>query len=81
MAAFLTKVIAGTGKHVLVLERETSFKGRGRGEFMVRWGLAEAQALGVEPTLRGAGAHDLPKFEFRLGPPGPVRDFTQTTPQ
>ena len=55
MAASLAKIIAETSKHVLVLERETSFKGRGRGEFMVRWGLAEAQALGMEPTLRAAG--------------------------
>ena len=80
-AASLAKVMAEADKRVLVLERETIFKDRVRGEFMVPWGLAEALALGVEQALREAGAHDLPKFEFRLGSPGEARDFTSTTPQ
>ncbi len=80
-ATSLAKVMAEAGKRVLVLEREASFKDLVRGEFLVPWGLAETRALGVDQTLMESGAHELPKFEFRLGPPGEPRDFTSTTPQ
>jgi 2-polyprenyl-6-methoxyphenol hydroxylase-like FAD-dependent oxidoreductase len=50
--AALAKAMAEHGVRVLVLERETQFKDRVRGEFMAPWGVAEARELGVEELLR-----------------------------
>jgi hypothetical protein len=35
----------------LVVERETQFKDRVRGEYICPWGVAEAQKLGLYETL------------------------------
>jgi 2-polyprenyl-6-methoxyphenol hydroxylase-like FAD-dependent oxidoreductase len=43
--------MAGRGHRVLVLERETAFKDRVRGEQMAAWGVADARALGVFDIL------------------------------
>jgi flavin-dependent dehydrogenase len=45
--AALAKVLAENGVHVLVVERETTFKDRVRGEWIAPWGVAEAQKLGL----------------------------------
>ena len=45
--ASLAKAMAEHGAKVLVLERETQFKDRVRGEILVSWGVAEAKALGI----------------------------------
>jgi len=44
--AALAKVLAENGERVLVVERETQFKDRVRGEYICPWGVAEAQKLG-----------------------------------
>jgi flavin-dependent dehydrogenase len=41
----LAKVLAESGARVLVIERESQFKDRVRGEWMAPWGVAEAQKL------------------------------------
>jgi 2-polyprenyl-6-methoxyphenol hydroxylase-like FAD-dependent oxidoreductase len=45
--------MAGAGARVLVLERETEFTDRVRGEAMQPWGVAEARKLGVAEILSG----------------------------
>jgi 2-polyprenyl-6-methoxyphenol hydroxylase-like FAD-dependent oxidoreductase len=56
----LAKTMAERGARVLILEPETQFWDRVRGEFMVPWGVAEAKELGVHDTIMRAGAHALP---------------------
>lgn len=48
----LAKVMAERGARVLVLERETQFKDRVRGEQMSSWGVGEARELGIYDLLR-----------------------------
>lgn len=47
----LGKVLAENGLKVLILEREREFKDRIRGTFIVSWGGAEAQKLGIYDLL------------------------------
>jgi menaquinone-9 beta-reductase len=49
--AALAKVLADRGVRVLVLERETAFSDRVRGEQMHPWGIAEARKLGLYELL------------------------------
>jgi menaquinone-9 beta-reductase len=52
----LAKVLAEAGLRVLVLERETTFRDRVRGEQMHCWGVAEAKKLGLyEPLMKTCG--------------------------
>jgi 2-polyprenyl-6-methoxyphenol hydroxylase-like FAD-dependent oxidoreductase len=55
--AALARSLALAGLRVLVLERETRFRDRVRGEYLECWGVTEARALGLEAALREAGAH------------------------
>jgi flavin-dependent dehydrogenase len=55
--AALAKVLAASGLRVLVLEREQEFSDRIRGEFLVPWGGAEAQKLGLYDVLLASGAN------------------------
>lgn len=76
--AALAKVLAENGKRVLVVERETQFKDRVRGEWIAPWGVAEAQKLGLYETLLEKCAHATPGWnDMAQG----LRDFTATTPQ
>ena len=75
--AALAMVMAKAGARVLILERETKFKDRVRGEFLAPWGVAEAQQLGVVDLFRKSG-HNVPFMEMGLGRP---RDLPSTTPQ
>jgi flavin-dependent dehydrogenase len=78
----LAKVMVERGARVLVLERERQFRNRVRGEVMVSWGVAEAQALGIDHLLRGTCGHELPWLALSVGPePGAPRDLLATTPQ
>jgi 2-polyprenyl-6-methoxyphenol hydroxylase-like FAD-dependent oxidoreductase len=77
--AALAKVLAEKGIRVLVTERERQFKDRIRGEYMVPWGVAEAQKLGLYDLLLKTCAHEQP-FLLSVGF-GPVRDLRTTTPQ
>src|SRR2546423_9884574 len=79
--ATLAKAMADHGARVLVLERETQFKDRVRGEIMVSWGVAETQALGLSDLLHATCAHESPRFGFYLGPPvGEPPDLIPATP-
>jgi 2-polyprenyl-6-methoxyphenol hydroxylase-like FAD-dependent oxidoreductase len=66
------KVMAECGAKVLVLERETEFRDRVRGEGMAAWGSVDAEKLGIFRVLRDTCA-----FETRwvIGF-GPDRDLT-----
>ena len=55
--ATLAKNLAEHGYRVLVLERETSFRDRVRGEQMHPWGVAEARALGIYDHLESTCGH------------------------
>jgi 2-polyprenyl-6-methoxyphenol hydroxylase-like FAD-dependent oxidoreductase len=50
--AALGKTLAEKGVRALVLERETAFRDRLRGEYMHPWGVAEARALGLYELLK-----------------------------
>jgi flavin-dependent dehydrogenase len=77
--AALAKVLAEKGFRVLVVERERQFKDRIRGEYMMPWGVAETQKLGLHDLLLKTCAHEQPFLLF-VGM-GPVRDLRITTPQ
>jgi 2-polyprenyl-6-methoxyphenol hydroxylase-like FAD-dependent oxidoreductase len=80
--AALAKAMAEHGARVLVLERETHFKDRVRGEGMFPWGVTETQTLGLYELLRTTCAHEAPRFGLYLGPEfGEPRDLPTTTPQ
>jgi len=76
-ASALARAMAGRGAKVLILERETQFKDRVRGEGVVPWGVAEADELGIRGLLREKCAHEVPQVEGGTG----LRDLTTTTPQ
>jgi 2-polyprenyl-6-methoxyphenol hydroxylase-like FAD-dependent oxidoreductase len=44
-------VLAGAGLDVLVVERETAFRDRVRGEWLAPWGTLEAEALGIRGII------------------------------
>ena len=77
--AALAKVLAQNGRRVLVVERESQFKDRIRGEWIAPWGVTEAQRLGIYDTLLKRCAREAPYFDtIGMGPP---RDLRATTPQ
>jgi 2-polyprenyl-6-methoxyphenol hydroxylase-like FAD-dependent oxidoreductase len=78
----LAKVMADHGARVLVIERETQFQDRIRGEILNAWGVAETQALGLYDLLRKTCAHESPRFGTYLGPEWDApRDLVATTVQ
>jgi 2-polyprenyl-6-methoxyphenol hydroxylase-like FAD-dependent oxidoreductase len=76
-ASSLAKAMAERGSKVLVLERETIFKDRVRGEAIVSWGMAEANELGISHLLKEKCGHDVPFVEAGTG----LRDLRATTLQ
>jgi 2-polyprenyl-6-methoxyphenol hydroxylase-like FAD-dependent oxidoreductase len=76
-ASSLAMAMAGRGAKVLVLERETKFKDRVRGEAVVSWGVAEANELGICGLLKEKCAHEVPHVEAGSG----LRDLRATTLQ
>ena len=74
----LAKVLAEHGARVLVVERESQFKDRVRGEWIAPWGAAEAAKLGIYDLLLEHGAFEKRFFQF-CG--FPIRDLKQTTLQ
>jgi menaquinone-9 beta-reductase len=77
----LAAVLAKTGKRVLVVERETRFRDRVRGEGLPCWGVAEARELGLYELIRDVG-HEVKFWDFYFGPGGVKRrDLIETTPQ
>ena len=76
-AAELTRA----GHQVLVLERETRFKDRVRGENMLPWGVAAARRLGLVNDLLAAGGHQPPSWvTYMFCNPVASRDLRVTTP-
>jgi hypothetical protein len=55
----LATVLARGGLSVLVLEKETEYRDRVRGEWLAPWGVVESKRLGLYGTLRAAGGHHL----------------------
>jgi|ERR1700733_6885506 2-polyprenyl-6-methoxyphenol hydroxylase-like FAD-dependent oxidoreductase len=73
----LAKAMAENGRRVLVLEKESIFQDRARGENLIPWGGAEAERLGCFNLLRDTCA-----FEKRRLLAGSIdRDLIATTPQ
>ncbi len=75
--AALAKVMADSDVSVIVLERETQFRDRVRGEYLNPWGFAEARTLGLDDALKAARAMEA-RWAVGLGPD---RDLMTTTPQ
>ena len=44
----LGTLVAGSGARVAVIERETEFRDRNRGEWIAPWGVREARRLGPD---------------------------------
>jgi len=77
----LSAVLARQGRSVLMIERETKFKDRVRGESMLPWGVAAARRLNVFDDLVVAGAHRVPFFNtYAMGTMTEHRPLPETTP-
>ena len=76
-ASALAIAMARSGARVLVLEKETKFRDRVRGEALTPWGVAEARKLGLAELLLNTCAKELPWVEMGFGP----RNLVETTPQ
>jgi 2-polyprenyl-6-methoxyphenol hydroxylase-like FAD-dependent oxidoreductase len=78
----LAKAMAERGARVLVVERESQFKDRVRGEALAPWGVAEAENLGLLPLLEQCGGRRLRWWNLNFGGSQVShRDFVETTPQ
>jgi 2-polyprenyl-6-methoxyphenol hydroxylase-like FAD-dependent oxidoreductase len=60
--AALATVLAREGHEVLVLERQTTYRDKVRGEVLLCWGVAEMLALDLEKPLLDAGGHYATRF-------------------
>jgi 2-polyprenyl-6-methoxyphenol hydroxylase-like FAD-dependent oxidoreductase len=79
--ASLAQRMAKSGARVLVVERETEFRDRIRGECLQPWGVGEARLLGVAETLRGCANEMRWVDQIINGQHVMKRDFVATTPQ
>jgi 2-polyprenyl-6-methoxyphenol hydroxylase-like FAD-dependent oxidoreductase len=78
----LARTMASAGARVLVLERETEFKDRVRGEVVPPWGVAETRKLGLEQLLCEPVAHEVPWLDFySASEPVAHRNMQASTPQ
>jgi 2-polyprenyl-6-methoxyphenol hydroxylase-like FAD-dependent oxidoreductase len=69
--------MAKSGARVLILEKETKFRDRVRGEYLVPWGAAEARELGIHDALVKTCGTEVPIVDMGFGP----RPLVETTPQ
>jgi menaquinone-9 beta-reductase len=76
-ASALALTMAKSGARVLVLEKETQFRDRVRGEALAPWGVAEARQLGIRELLLKSCAKAVPWVDMGFGP----RNLIETTPQ
>ncbi|WP_181782727.1 NAD(P)/FAD-dependent oxidoreductase [Pseudonocardia pini] len=60
----LATVLAREGRDVLLLEKETAYRDKVRGEFLSCWGVEEALRLGLEDVLLGAGGGYATRMAF-----------------
>jgi 2-polyprenyl-6-methoxyphenol hydroxylase-like FAD-dependent oxidoreductase len=76
----LADQLARANRNVLILERETRFKDRVRGENMLPWGVAAAKRLGIYDDLVAAGGRPAPNWVmYVMGQASPTRDLPSTT--
>ena len=72
--------MAAAGARTLVVEAESSFRDRVRGEAIMPWGVAEARLLGLDRILEQAAANPLTHWDSYQGPDrSGHRDLTRTT--
>jgi menaquinone-9 beta-reductase len=76
-ASALAIAMAKGGARVLVLEKETQFRDRVRGEALMPWGVAEARRLGIAELLLQTCALAVPWVDMGFGP----RNLAETTAQ
>lgn len=77
----LGRAMAQNGARVLIVEKETAFRDRIRGEVLLPWGCVEAKTLGIYDLLLSTCAREAPREIFyRSGEPAPPRDFLTSTP-
>jgi 2-polyprenyl-6-methoxyphenol hydroxylase-like FAD-dependent oxidoreductase len=67
----LATVLARAGRSVLVLEKETEYRDKVRGEWIAPWGVAELKRLGLYHELIEAGGHHLRVHRSAHGGPNP----------
>jgi len=81
--ATLAKRLAAAGMRILVLERETCFRDRVRGEGLLPWGVAEAHALGIYDLLANSCGHLVQWWNHYSGQrePSQRRNLLTTCPQ
>ena len=78
----LARTMALEGFKVLVIEKETKFKDRIRGEVLLPWGTAEAQELGIYQILLDNCAKEAAReYFYYSGKPSEPRDFRTSTPK
>ena len=78
--SILAKTMAEHGAKVLVLESETNFRDRVRGEAIAPWSTKEATELGIYDALMAAGGHHLRYWYTYQGPDAmEPRDLEATT--
>jgi menaquinone-9 beta-reductase len=78
----LAIVMARSGHRVLVIERETRFRDRIRGELLLPWGSREAKRLGIYDELVAKCALEGPFWSyFAAGELVRVRDLKATCPE
>jgi 2-polyprenyl-6-methoxyphenol hydroxylase-like FAD-dependent oxidoreductase len=76
-ASAFAACMARRGVRVLILEKETQFKDRVRGEYLCTWGVAEAKKLGIDAALMKSCATEVPFIDMGFGP----RNLVDTTSQ
>ena len=77
----LAGAVARTGAKVLVLERETRFKDRVRGDMIYPWGVADARRLGLVDSVFDSVGHVVGPWCNTVKPlPRSVRDLPSTSP-
>jgi 2-polyprenyl-6-methoxyphenol hydroxylase-like FAD-dependent oxidoreductase len=79
--ASLAQRMAKSGVRVLVVERETEFRDRIRGESLQPWGVGEARLLDVAETLRSCANEMRWVDQVINGQHVMKRDFVASTPQ
>jgi 2-polyprenyl-6-methoxyphenol hydroxylase-like FAD-dependent oxidoreductase len=75
----LARRMAAQNARVLVVERETDFRDRIRGEALQPWGVAEARLLGISDVLHPISQEMHWFAQFMNGTPAFRRDLVQTT--
>jgi 2-polyprenyl-6-methoxyphenol hydroxylase-like FAD-dependent oxidoreductase len=78
--ASVARTMAAAGARVLVVEHETKFRDRVRGESLM-WGVADADAMGIGDVLRRGCGNEAPFWDVTMVPmPFGPRDVSVTTP-